>query len=160
MIVRDPWRVTVVLGALVLSLVTSCTQVVQSPKAPAPAEDPSIHADQDVCRDLDAKGGGFYETFVFPMLAGGTRGRQTLDVDIVAMSHAVDALRDLGSKSRAVTSPEIRDQTDKTVRAAQAFDLYANADATSLLTAFTALAVACTNAGHQPSWFDPGELSG
>jgi hypothetical protein len=153
-------RITLALLALVLPVVVSCTTVVQPPGRPLPAEDPSIGADREVCRDLDAKGGGFYTTVVVPMLGPGPSGRKSIDVDIVAMENAVGSLVDVGGTARARASQAVQDEAEQTARSAGAFDLYAHAEVTSLLTAFTGLAVECTKAGHQPTWFDPESLTG
>lgn len=148
------------LGVVLAMLLTSCATTVVPP-APAPAEDPSILANQEVCLDLDAKGGDYYITVMVPMLGGNSPpGRKSIIADLVAVQNSVTSMLDVGGTARDHASQAIRNAAEQTARSAAAFKVHQNVDGTSLLTAFTTLTVECTKAGHKPTWFDLNALRG
>jgi hypothetical protein len=123
----------------------------------SPTPSPSVAADREVCIDLDARGGALYQVFIVPMLAGES-GRKSIDVDIAQMSRAVSAIVDIDADALGHASTEVTDEGQRMVAAAQAMGMYDHAEGTALLTSFVGLAVACTKAGYQPSWFEPEKL--
>lgn len=132
--------------------------VAAAPVTPVPVAAASTAvADQQVCVDLDARGGSLYSVFVLPMTAGES-GRKSIDVDMQQMSRATAAVARLDPVAIAGARPEIADEARRVVAAAESFELYSHVDGTALLTSFVGLSVQCQVVGHQPSWFDAQEL--
>jgi hypothetical protein len=153
---------TIIAGVLTATTLTGCVahQSVPGSAHPDPAAVASLvaAADRQVCIDLDARGGAFYHVLVIPMMTGAS-GYKSVDVNPAQLSEAVTAVTQVGATSRNQANAEIADETERMVAAARAMDIYPHADATSLLTAFVGLSVACQEAGHKPSWFDANALA-
>lgn len=115
-------------------------------------------ANRQVCSDLDARGGALYSVFVVPMLTGAT-GRKSIDVDIAQFTRAVDSIQQVGRSTLEKADGDIAQEGRQMVAAAESMGVYDHAEGTALLTAFVGLAVACTKADQQPSWFDPVTLA-
>jgi hypothetical protein len=160
------WSTAAAVGLAALA-VGACGTTVEGAPSPVPPAATSAgtgtataEAGRSVCVDLDARGGQLYAAFVVPMM-GGPSGRKSIDVDIAIISRAVGQVAQVGaggSLDRA--SGEIADEGERMVAAAEAFQVVEHFEGTALLTSFVGLAVACQQAGHKPSWFDPVALIG
>ncbi|MFC5061968.1 hypothetical protein [Actinomycetospora atypica] len=125
-------------------------------------------ADQSVCSDLDARGGTFYREYVVKIMGQGQPGYKTVNVDPDVMQRGINALTAVGataprasSGGGTAASPALETDRASMVNSASSMsNIYANMDATSLLTAFVATSVECSKLGHSPSWFNPQALSG
>ena len=140
------------LGVATLSL-TACAAVpgeaapaapVAAPTSSAPS---SKDADRAVCVDLDARGGQLYSTFVVPMMT--TAGATGVDVNIAQISRAVTAVSQVGAGRLDRASPNIADEGERMVAAAEAFQAVDHFEGTALLTSFVGLSVACQTAGRR-----------
>jgi hypothetical protein len=156
------------LMAAVLAL-AGCTSEIAGSASPAPAPmapvaapakvTSSAEADRKVCVDLDARGGALYSVFVVPMMAGAV-GKKSINVDIQQMVRAVDTLTKMDEDEIDKASANVKDQGQRLLAAAEAFQAYNNAEGTALLTAMVGTAGACQIAGLKPSWFDANKLAG
>lgn len=120
-------------------------------------------ADRQVCSDLNARGGAFYNSYVVRVMGAG--GYTSVSIEPISFANAVDSLELIGQAPAADgvsqlshASPGLADNGADLVTSARAFSVYAHADATALLTGFVGTAAECTKAGHQPSWFDVDAL--
>lgn len=95
-------------------------------------------------------------------MTAGPTGQTSVNVNVDAesLARATTSFADVGAGSFDEASGEIRDQGERLSASAGTIGIYENAEGTALLTSFVSLAVACQQAGHQPSWFDAAALAG
>lgn len=123
-------------------------------------------ADQVVCSDFNARGGTYYNQFVVKIMGSGPTGQKSVEVDVATLQRGVDDLEAVGataprSGAGTVATPSLeKERATMTSSAAALGQLYANADTTTLLTAFVGTAIECAKLGQKPTWFEPAELSG
>ncbi|MGV9864837.1 hypothetical protein [Rhodococcus koreensis] len=155
---------------------TATPSVVSSTRStaaqPATATMSPASIDAAVCRGedgLESRGRGFYSTFEQLMLTDG----QELSIAPISLSAQMGALTTIGAPGDEIdgsdiidtASPDVRLALTKMIRDAERLaqhyadvangSLVANSDLTPIVDSFTGALIACTMAGHQPSWFDP-----
>ncbi|WP_232661915.1 hypothetical protein [Pseudonocardia sp. TRM90224] len=91
-------------------------------------------------------------------MMAGPNEQTSMNVSIAEMSQGVSAIRSITLDDLAEASPAIKDEGERLVASAEAFQPVNNFEGTALLTAFVGLAVECQKAGHRPSWFDAERL--
>ncbi|MGH3612837.1 MAG: hypothetical protein ACRDRK_09615 [Pseudonocardia sp.] len=102
--------------------------------------------------------GALYNIFVVPMMAGPT-GQDTVDVPDQPVRSGDHSGRASRVGCAVPGEPQIRDEGERLLAAAEAVGVYDHAEGTALLTSFVGLSLACQQAGHKPSWFDAEALA-
>ncbi len=123
---------------------------------------------------LEYRGKGFYPTFEQLMLTDG----QDVSIAPISLSAQMAALTTIGASGDEIdgsdvidtASPDVRLALNKMIRDAERLaqhyadvangSLTANSDLTPIIDSFTGALIACTTAGYQPTWFNPGKLTG
>lgn len=149
---------------------------------PAPAE--PADTDEQVCGDLERIGERFYVDMYEPFMTSGTFPQSEMAAEESGtVAAVVGALSMVGAPEGEIDGSEAISQASQPVSEALArmtgdadrsaqrivdsglsgmvsgYDL-GGVDLTQLVTSFTDSLIACTDAGYQPSYFDPYGLTG
>ncbi|MHA6780267.1 hypothetical protein ACVGOW_04590 [Pseudonocardia saturnea] len=135
-----------------------------------------VNTDAQVCGDLEQLGGTFYTETFAPLL---TQDQNNVSMNVVPieLSAQLAVLTTIGAATGEISGAEAIANSSPTVRApmitmvqdadrlAERFaatslsGVLASSDVTAILTSFAKALVACTQAGYQPSYFDPIALT-